>query len=223
MKNLSPLLLIIFMLLSSTVFSQNKNQCETPNNETLLDLNTISRCTIEKSDDNTNKVSLKVAAKKTRKRIVRKRSKVNSIKSNAKNINSKVTKSTLVIKNEILTKTLNTEVVLFNVVEKVPSFPECKNENNIDCFNNFFSKHFAKTFDPERASEDGVTGRVFIQFTIDIQGNVNDLLIKTRKKDSLLEAEIRRVINKLPRFIPGKHKGIPVNVKYSLPINFSTE
>ena len=75
----------------------------------------------------------------------------------------------------------------------------------------------------ERASEDGVTGRVFIQFTIDIEGNVNDLLIKARKKDQSLEAEIRRVIKKLPKFYPGYHKGLPVNVKYSLPINFSTE
>jgi protein TonB len=225
MKQLIPLLLIIFTLLSSTVLSQNKKHCNTPNDEPSLDLNTISRCTIAKDENDTKKVTLNVAAKRTRKRIIRKREKVNSIDGNGKDLNTSVTKNNLIIKNEIVTKKLHTEAVLFNVVENVPLFPECKNnnKNNSDCFNDQFSKHFASTFDPERASEDGVTGRVFIQFTIDIEGNVNDLLIKARKKDQSLEGEIRRVIKKLPKFYPGYHKGLPVNVKYSLPINFSTE
>ena len=225
MKNFFPLSLTVLLLLSTTAISQTNKQCDTPNNETSLDFNTISKCAIEKDKDNSNNVILNVAAKKTRKRIVRKREKVTSLDGNTKDLNTDVTESQLEIKNDIVTKRMEAEVVLFNIVENVPLFPDCeKNSNNSkDCFNDQFSNHFANTFDPERASEEGVTGRVFIQFTIDTKGQVIDLLVKARKKDNLLESEIKRVINKLPNFSPGRHKGLPVNVKYSLPINFSAE
>ncbi|WP_408040942.1 energy transducer TonB [Tenacibaculum amylolyticum] len=191
-------------------------------------MNSISKCTIEKDKDATNKrkVVLNVASKKTRKRIIRKRSKANSIGNNTENLQQNViNNNSLEIKNDIITRSLASEEILFSIVEEVPLFPECENitKNQSDCFNTSFSKHFAKNFDPERASEDGVSGKVFIQFTIDTRGNTNNLLIKSRKKDKQLENEIERVLKKLPTFSPGRHKGIPVNVKYSLPINFSAE
>ncbi|CAL2065626.1 energy transducer TonB [Tenacibaculum sp. 190524A05c] len=223
MKHLFPLFLIIFTLLSETVVSQSKKHCDTPNE---LDLNTISKCTISKDQNDSKRVTLNVAAKKTRKRIVRRREKANSIKGSSKELNTNVIENQKIeIQNNIVTKSMSSEVVLFNIVDNVPLFPECDNtdQTGTDCFNTAFSKHFAKTFDPERASEDGVSGKVFIQFTIDAKGKVVNLLVKARKKDKLLESEIQRVVSKLPTFIPGRHQGLPVNVKYSLPINFSAE
>ncbi len=123
MKILSPLLLIIFTLLSSIVVSQNKKHCDTPNE---LDLNTISKCTFEKDKKNNNKVTLNVAAKKTRKRIIRKRQKANSIEGSAKDLNTDVIQhQNLEIKNNIVTNNLSTEFILFNVVDNVPLFPKC--------------------------------------------------------------------------------------------------
>lgn len=205
--------------------SQNKKHCDTPSDEPSLDLNTISKCTIAKDKNDNKKVTLNVAAKRTRKRIIRKREKVNSIDGATKDLNADVTRSSLEIKNDIVTNRMEAEIVLFNVVDNVPLFPECEdaNKSGTDCFNNEFSKHFAKTFDPERASEEGVSGRVFIQFTIDSKGKVENLLVKARKKDESLENEIKRVVSKLPIFSPGRHKGLPVKVKYSLPINFNAE
>ncbi|AUC14508.1 hypothetical protein BTO06_04830 [Tenacibaculum sp. SZ-18] len=205
--------------------SQNKKYCDTPSDETSLDLNTLSKCTIAKDKDDTQKVTLNVAAKRTRKRIIRKREKVNTIDGATKDLNADVTPSTIEIKNDIVTNRMEAETVLFNVVDIVPLFPACENanKNGTDCFNNEFSKHFAKTFDPERASEEGVSGRVFIQFTIDSKGKVENLLVKGRKKEASLENEIKRVVSKLPVFSPARHKGLPVKVKYSLPISFNVE
>ena len=225
MKNLFPLSLIVLTLLSTTAMSQINKQCNTQNKETSLDLNAISKCAIEKDKDNSSKITLNVAAKKTRKRIVRKREKVASLDGNTKDLNTDVTEPQLEIENDIVTKRMEAEIVLFNIVDNIPLFPDCENnsDNTIKCFNDQFSNHFGKTFDPERASEEGVSGRVFIQFTIDTKGKIINLLIKSRKKDDSLKSEITRVISKLPNFSPGRHKGLPVNVKYSLPINFSTE
>lgn len=216
------------MFFSNVVIAQNSKHCDDPNKQVALDMNSIFKCTIEKDKDTTNKrkVVLNVASKKTRKRIIRKRSKANSIGNNAKNLQQNVVNNNLLeIKNDIFTRNLASEEILFSVVDEVPLFPECENisKNQSNCFNTAFSKHFAKNFDPGRASEDGISGRVFIQFTIDTRGNTSNLLIKSRKKDKLLKNEIERVVKKLPIFSPGRHKGIPVNVKYSLPINFSAE
>lgn len=224
MKNVcSPLLFFAILFCLTIVNSQTKKHCDDPA-KVQLDLNNISKCTIEKNENSTNKrsVVLNIASKKIRKRIVRKRSKANAINANSENINSN---TPIEIKNEIISTGLSSKEVLFSIVDEVPLFPECESieKNQSDCFNNTFSKYFAKNFDPERASEDGISGKVFIQFTIDIKGNVKTLLIKTRKKNKMLENEIKRVLSKLPNFTPGKHKGIPVNVKYSLPINFNAE
>ncbi len=233
MKNF-PLKLIALLLVFINLdgFSQNKKQCDSPE-EVQLDLNSISKCTIEK-DDSENKVVLNVASKKIRKRIIRKREDDNSNKTrnkvntlnNTKNLEKNISNNShLEIKTEIVKNKIVAEEILFSVVDNVPLFPNCEasNNNNMSCFNKEFSKHFAENFDPERASEEGVSGRVFIQFTIDIKGNVNSLFIKSRKKNLQLESEINRVIKSLPKLVSGKHKGLPVNVKYSLPINFSAD
>lgn len=218
-----PLLVIILMLLSTYVYSQSKETCDTPNEPLINDLNSISKCTIKKESDNKRKVTLNVASSKIRKRVIRKRNKVNSL-GNTNNLKKEINSSDdkLEIRSKLVTKKVITQEILFSVVDEVPLFPNCENiGNKSDCFNEQFSKHFAKNFDPERASDEGLNGRVFLQFTVDVKGNVNNLLIKSRNKNKQLEQEIERVVSKLPRFTPGKQNGLPVNVKYSLPINFS--
>ncbi len=226
MKQFSPLLVIVFIfLLANNVSSQSNETCDTsPNEIEIQDLNSISKCTLKKETDNKRKVTLNVAANKIRKRVIRKRDKVNSLgdtESLKKDVAANNEK--IEIQNKIITKKVIAQEILFSVVDDVPMFPKCENNSGdkSDCFNNEFSKHFAKNFDPERASNDGINGRVFLQFTIDVKGNINNLLIKSRNKNKQLETEIKRVVLKLPKLTPGKHHGLPVNVKYSLPINFS--
>lgn len=221
---ISSIFSIIFFSMFLSASAQSKETCETPEKNPINDLNSISKCTIKKEKNDARKVTLNVVSKKVRKRVIRKRSKVQSIGETESLKQEFSAKSQeLEFRNQIVTKNVISSAILFSVVEEVPLFLECKsyNKNKSDCFNEQFSKHFAKNFDPERASDDGINGKVFLQFIIDIKGNIKNLLIKSRNKNQLLESEIKRVVDKLPKLIPGKHKGLPVNVKYSLPINFS--
>ena len=72
---------------------------------------------------------------------------------------------------------------------------------------------------PPKAIENGITGRVFAEFDINLDGiptNVNII----RGADPLLNAEVLRVINSSPKWTPGRHKGETVKVRYSLPFSF---
>ena len=80
-------------------------------------------------------------------------------------------------------------------------------------------EHVRKQFNyPPAALELGITGRVFVQFYINSKGEID--AIRTRGPDKLLEKEAHRIVASLPQMIPGKQRGKPVSVPYSIPINF---
>lgn len=114
--------------------------------------------------------------------------------------------------------------VPFNVIENVPTLPECEtlktNEERKQCMSQFVSKHVAKNFNTDIADSLGIKGRqrIFVQFKIDKEGQV--IGIKTRASHEVLEKEAYRVINMLPNFTPGMQKGKKVVVPYALPIVF---
>lgn len=64
----------------------------------------------------------------------------------------------------------------------------------------------------------GVQGRVYVTFIIDKSGLITG--VATRGPDRNLEKEAQRIISKLPKMTPGKQRGQPVRVHYSIPINF---
>lgn len=112
--------------------------------------------------------------------------------------------------------------VPFAIIEEVPIFPGCESLSKIQkraCFEEKMQAHVIKNFQyPQVALELGIHGRVYIMFTIDKDGGISN--IKTRGPDKLLENEAIRIINQLPTMIPGKQRGKPVPVPFSLPINF---
>ena len=80
-------------------------------------------------------------------------------------------------------------------------------------------KHIRKNFRyPEIAQEMGVQGRVNVMFVIQKDGSIGG--IRMRGPDKNLEAEALRIINKLPNMTPGKQRGRPVKVPFSIPITF---
>lgn len=112
-------------------------------------------------------------------------------------------------------------VVPFAVIEKVPIFPGCKGTNQElkACFQEKVQEHVIKNFKfPEQAQEMGIGGKVFVLFAIDKNGYITD--IKSRGPDKILEKEAERIISILPNMIPGKQRGKPVKVPYSIPIYF---
>ncbi len=72
---------------------------------------------------------------------------------------------------------------------------------------------------PEIAAENGVRGKVLVQFCVDKHGKVVDVVI-TRSVDPALDKEAIRVITDSPKWQPGKQRGKAVKVIYSFPINF---
>ncbi|MGB8705015.1 MAG: M56 family metallopeptidase [Gillisia sp.] len=114
--------------------------------------------------------------------------------------------------------------VPFAVIDQVPIFPGCENlttnKEKKDCMTSKIQNFVAKNFDiagVKPFSKKGVN-RVIVQFKIDKTGSVTD--IKARASSPELENEAKRLINSLPKMEPGKQKGQPVNVVYSLPIVF---
>lgn len=103
------------------------------------------------------------------------------------------------------------EPISFAVVEEKPTFPGGEAE---------LLKFIAEnTKYPEIAKENGIQGRVFVQFVIDKNGNVTNVTI-ARGVDPYLDAEAIRVVKMMPRWTPGKQRGKPVPVTFVVPINF---
>ncbi|MBU2949028.1 energy transducer TonB [Zobellia uliginosa] len=115
------------------------------------------------------------------------------------------------------------EEISFIVIEDVPVFPGCEKEKEKRlCFQKMMNKHVAKNFRyPESAQEMGIQGRVNIMFVIQKDGSIGN--VQLRGPDKSLEKEAKRIIDKLPKMQPGKQRGTPVRVPFSLPINFKLQ
>lgn len=72
---------------------------------------------------------------------------------------------------------------------------------------------------PVIAQENGIQGKVYVTFVVGKDGSVSNASI-ARGVDPSLDKEALRVVNTLPKWKPGKQRGKPVNVSYTVPINF---
>lgn len=114
----------------------------------------------------------------------------------------------------------------FTVVEQVPLFNSCeKIEKTLqrDCFQEEMKKHIEKHLKyPKEAKESKIETRVIVTFEIEKDGKLTNIRVRGKKSEyqSLFEEEAKRVINKLPNFIPAMQRGKVVKVAYAIPINF---
>lgn len=110
-------------------------------------------------------------------------------------------------------------------VEEVPIFPGCNkgdNEERKNCMTKEVDAFVRRNFNPlieDLGLNKGETYRIHVYYTIDEQGFVKN--IRARGPNTKLEEEAIRVVSLLPQMIPAKQKGIPVEVKYSLPIYYT--
>jgi len=72
---------------------------------------------------------------------------------------------------------------------------------------------------PPEASKKGIQGKVFVSFVVGKDGSVLNAKI-IRGVDPMLDAEALRVVNAMPKWIPGKQSGKVVPVQFTIPINF---
>lgn len=101
------------------------------------------------------------------------------------------------------------ESEVFVVVENMPSFPG----GNVQ---KWISKNVKY---PVLAMENGIQGKVFVQFVIERDGSITDVKV-VRGVDSSLDKEAVRVVKAMPKWTPGKQRGKAVRVSFTLPINF---
>ena len=72
---------------------------------------------------------------------------------------------------------------------------------------------------PKEAEEHGIQGRVVLTMIIEQDGRVDNIRV-VKSVHPLLDKEAIRVIKCLPKWLPGRKNGVPVRVKYSIPITF---
>ena len=115
--------------------------------------------------------------------------------------------------------------VPFFVVEQIPLYPGCENikvkAEQKKCMENKIHSLFSKEFNTGISEQMGLNGiyRIFVVFKISATGEVVE--IKTRGPNTKLELEAERVAKLLPKMTPGKQRGKPVAVSYSLPVVFT--
>lgn len=100
---------------------------------------------------------------------------------------------------------------IFTVVEDMPQFP-----GGDAALLKFITSSIKY---PVIAQENGISGRVTVSFVVNRDGSVVDAEV-IRGVDPSLDKEALRVVNSMPKWSPGKQRGKPVRVKYTVPITF---
>lgn len=100
---------------------------------------------------------------------------------------------------------------VFDIVEQQPLFP-----GGPAALMKYLTEH---TKYPVVAQENGVQGRVTVQFVVEKDGSISDVHV-LRGVDPSLDKEAVRVVKSMPRWTPGKQNGITVRVNYRVPVLF---
>jgi protein TonB len=117
-------------------------------------------------------------------------------------------------KEEIVVEQKHEPEKVFTAVEQMPQFPGGDKE-----LYSYISSHLRY---PTMAAENGIQGRVTVQFVVQKDGSIGEVKV-IRGKDPDLDKEAVRVVKSLPKFIPGKMNGQAVNVWFTLPITFKLQ
>ena len=113
---------------------------------------------------------------------------------------------------EVEEEVVEEEAIPFQLVEEKPSF------QGGDA--NQFSKWVNSRLEyPEIAKENGVQGRVTLQFTVEKDGTVTKVRV-LRGVDPSLDKEAVRVVSMSPKWKPGKQRDRAVPVTYTFPVIF---
>ena len=114
------------------------------------------------------------------------------------------------VRQEVVEEEVEDDPIPFVTVEQKPTF------NGRDA--NEFSKWVnSQLVYPEIAKENGVEGRVILQFTIGKDGRLQDVKV-LRTPDESLAQEAVRVVSSSPKWEPGRQRDRAVKVSYTFPV-----
>lgn len=99
----------------------------------------------------------------------------------------------------------------FTIVEDMPAYPGGDGA---------LLKYIAENVEyPAIAKENGITGVVYVSYIVDKDGSIKDVKV-VRGADPFLDKEAIRVVKTLKGYSPGKQRGKPVPVQFTIPIRF---
>ena len=107
------------------------------------------------------------------------------------------------------------EQEVFFVVEDMPTFQG----QSSDAFRIYIQRNLKY---PIIAQENGISGRVFVQFDVNGKGDITNVVV-VRGVDPSIDKEAVRVVKSSPKWTPGKQRGRPVRVRFTFPIVFQLQ
>jgi protein TonB len=121
---------------------------------------------------------------------------------------------------------------IFKVVEQMPRFPGCEdiggtNEEKLKCAEGKMLEYIYKNVKyPPIARENGIQGRVVVQFVVERDGTITDAKV-ARDIGAGCGEEALRVVKSMnsmgQKWTPGKQRGKPVRVQFTLPVQFKLQ
>lgn len=106
------------------------------------------------------------------------------------------------------------ESAVFTVVEEMPEYP-----GGTDAFIQYLSENIKY---PETARKNKITGKAYITFIIEKDGEVTNVQLLRGFNDEC-DKEALRVVREMPNWKPGKQRGKAVRVQYNVPIKFTLD
>ena len=107
------------------------------------------------------------------------------------------------------------EEEIFVVVEDMPTF----RGGDVNKFREWVQNRVKY---PQIAAENGIQGKVFIMFVVEPDGSVSNVQV-TRGVDPALDNEAIQVVQDSPKWAPGRQRGAPVRVRFSITVNFQLQ
>jgi periplasmic protein TonB len=106
------------------------------------------------------------------------------------------------------------EAEIFTVVEEQPGYP-----GGEEARVKFLQENIKY---PEEAKELGIQGKVFVTFVVEPDGSISNVRV-LRGIGGGCDEEAIRVVRAMPKWVPGKQRGVPVRVQFNLPIKFTLQ
>ena len=107
------------------------------------------------------------------------------------------------------------EIVEEEIFVTAETMPSCMG-GDLGVFRNWVQKQLNY---PPIAQENGIQGKVIIQFVVEKDGRLTNVQVLSTPDRSLSEEAVR-VLQLSPRWSPGKQRNQPVRIKYTLPVDF---
>ena len=111
-----------------------------------------------------------------------------------------------------ISKHLSDSPKVYNSVKEMPKFP-----GGSSALSDYISKNIIY---PKIAEKNGIEGRVLLSFVVEPDGSITNVKV-VKSIDPSLDKEAERVVSFMPKWIPGKQNGLPVRVRYKVPVEFN--